>query len=337
MTGQRSMNASLHILRGKKSGQTLQDVEYFNVKPFFGIWPKMQEEMFVDAFEELRQEGFIHTQDEFVHVSEKGKQALNGVTPFHFKGWDYRGKERVFFARVALLVQTVSHLRDSSRSFVPVQNERDVQMFVKKMIVQQNISKQQLAIDLREELIQAIDKSGMTAKQQHLFSYRLSGNGMSAKTWEQLAFSLQERMDTVQLLFIESLHMLLPLVEKNKQVYPILHQCATNVKVQSYLTDSAFRTQKMFDNGYSIDDIALMRKLKKSTIEDHFVEMAMNDDQFPIRHFVCQEAIDAVQKKSKQLRTMRLKVLKDEFNELSYFQLRLILAVYKGGIENEST
>lgn len=335
MSGQRSMNASLHIIRGKKSGQTLQDVDYFNSKPYFGIWPKIREELFNNAIDELIQEGFICVQDEFLYVTEKGRQAISAVAPYQFKGWDYRGREMVFFGRVALVVQTLSHLRDGIRTFVPMRSETDIQMFVKKLILQQSVSRQQLGASLSEELILAIINSRMTDRQKYLFSYRLAGSRMSAKTWEQLALMMESSVDEVYLLFIESLHKLLPLVEKNKEDYPLLHQCAANVKVHTYLTDSAYRTKKMFDHGYSMEDIAKMRQLKQSTIEDHFVEMAMNDDKFPIRHIVGEEAIEAVQKKSEELRTKRLKVLKDEFEELSYFQLRLILAVQKRGVKNE--
>ena len=35
-----------------------------------------------------------------------------------------------------------------------------------------------------------------------------------------------------------------------------------------------------------MEDIATIRKLKMSTIEDHFVEMSINDADFPIRQFV---------------------------------------------------
>ena len=59
MNGQRTMNAGLHLLRGKKSGQTLQDVEYFSVKPFFGILPKLEEKTYMEAAGELIEAGFI--------------------------------------------------------------------------------------------------------------------------------------------------------------------------------------------------------------------------------------------------------------------------------------
>ena len=76
-----------------------------------------------------------------------------------------------------------------------------------------------------------------------------------------------------------------------------------------------------------MDEIATMRQLKMSTIEDHFVEMAINDKTFPIQQFVSKVDLENVILKSRELGTKRLRLLKDTFPELSYFQLRLILGV----------
>ena len=53
MDGERTIYAGLHLLRGKRSGQTLQDVEYYNLKSFFGVWPKLNIEVYDEAAEEL--------------------------------------------------------------------------------------------------------------------------------------------------------------------------------------------------------------------------------------------------------------------------------------------
>ena len=83
-----------------------------------------------------------------------------------------------------------------------------------------------------------------------------------------------------------------------------------------------------------MEEIATIRQLKMSTIEDHFVEMVINDVTFPIDKFVSSEERKDVRKKSKELKTKRLRLLKDVFPDLSYFQLRLILGVGSRGMAN---
>ncbi|WP_432359100.1 helix-turn-helix domain-containing protein [Sporosarcina sp. UB5] len=328
MNGQRTLNAGIHLLRGKKSGQTLQDVEYFNVKSFFGILPKLEEKTYVDAANELLDKGLIILDDKFVRLTEIGQKMVSPLPEFHFRGWDYRGREMIFFRRVSLLVQTLSYMRTGDSSFTPTQRDREIQLFVKQILENKPVSDPRFAKRIGDELKMAIMKSGMSDVQKYIFVSRLTGKSEMAKTWEQLALELKQSVDDLRLLFIESLHRLLPVVEKLGD-YPFLNEIAKDIKVHSYLTESAMRTKRLFDEGYSMESIAAIRKLKMSTIEDHIIEMAMNDEQFPINQFVSDEQIRAVVLKTEEMGTKRLKLLKDEFKALSYFELRLILTASK--------
>ncbi|MCG7343007.1 helix-turn-helix domain-containing protein [Sporosarcina sp. ACRSL] len=328
LNGERTVNAPLHLLRGKKSGQTLQDVDYFNVKPFFGIFPKLEESTYVKAIDELLDTGLIVQNGKFVYLTELGKQKVKELPAFHFKGWDYRGREMIFFGRIALLVQTLSYMRFGETSFMPIQRDRDIQLFVKRLVEGQPITDPIFAKSIGDELKKALPLSGMSDVQKYIFAYRLTGKNETAKTWDQLAVELKSSTEALRLLFIESLHRLLPVIEKSSHL-PYLKKMAIDIKVHSYLTDSAKQTKRLFDEGYSMESIAAIRKLKLSTIEDHFIEMAMSDKSFPLTHFVSQESIDAVLTKSREMGTKRLKLLKNEFEALSYFELRLILTTYK--------
>lgn len=328
MNGQRTLNAGLHLLRGKKSGQTLTDVEYFNIKPFFGILPKLEESSYSKAVDELMESGLIIQDEKFVRLTEEGDKRVKELPEFHFRGWDYRGRELIFFGRIVLLVQTLSHMREGDTSFTPIQRDRDIQLFVKQFLVRQPVTDPVFAKQVGDELKKALMKSEMTDIQKYILTCRLTGRSEFAKTWDQLAAELEVAADTLRLLFIEALHRLLPVIE-DPDDYPFLQKIAFDIKVHSYLTDSAKHTKRLFDQGHSMESIASIRKLKMSTIEDHVVEMAMNDERFPVTHFVSEEQIRAVISKSEEMGTKRLKLLKNEFGALSYFELRLIMTAYK--------
>ena len=51
--------------------------------------------------------------------------------------------------------------------------------------------------------------------------------------------------------------------------------------------------------------------------------MSINDPQFPLTQFVTEEDVEAVVAKVKEIGTRRLRLLKDEFRVLSYFQFVL--------------
>ena len=89
------------------------------------------------------------------------------------------------------------------------------------------------------------------------------------------------------------------------------------------MTDSSVKTKQLFDRGLSIDEIAAARNLKMSTIEDHFVEMSINDAEFPLTQFVSAEDADAVVGKVKEIGTRRLRLLKSEFEGCPIFSFAL--------------
>lgn len=324
---ERTIYAGLHLLRGKRSGQTLQDVEYYSLKMFFCIYPKLSTELFDEAATQLLKTGLIFIDDaSFVHVTELGKDAVKKSPTYHFNGWDYRGREEFFFGRLSLVVQTVSNFRANSKVFMPTQRDIEVQQFVREILRNQPINEFAFSNRLKDELIELIELSKMKELQKTIFTHRLVGYGYTGWTWDQLAEKLEISPVAVKLYFIESLHLLLNRVEGSTTT-PLLKKIAEGIKVTSHLTDSSMKTQHLFQRGLSMEEIATMRGLKMSTIEDHFVEMGINDLTFPIQQFVSKIELENVSRKSKELGTKRLRLLKECFPQLSYFQLRLILGV----------
>ncbi|WP_318617239.1 helix-turn-helix domain-containing protein [Sporosarcina sp. YIM B06819] len=331
LDGERTIYAGFHLLRGKRSGQTLQDVEYYGLKAFFGILPKLTVDQFNEAATLLKNSGFIATRDDsFVNITEQGRQLVATLPAYAFNGWDYRGRENLFFARLSLIVQTVSHFKEGQHAFMPVQKDYDSQSFVKTLLHHQPISDPAYARYIAEELRLCIERSGMDNEQKIIVSHRLSGFGLTGWTWDQLAEYLKLNSFAVRLLFIEGLHRMLAVIEQSSDL-SFLRKIADNVKVTTYLTDSSSKTKLLFDRGMSIEDIAAARNLKLSTIEDHFVELSINDPQFPLTQFVAEADVEAVVAKVDELETRRLRLLKAEFASLSYFQLRLILGARTGG------
>jgi len=331
MDGERTIYNGLHLIRGKKSGQTLQDVEYYNLKAFFGIWPKMDIQLYNEAFDQLVTSGCLFVQENsIVQVTEKGKKISSNLPAFHFNGWDYRGNESVFFSRLSLIVQTLSNFRVGSKLFIPSEQDYEVQNFVKNILYEQPINNPSFSIKFMEELQYCIESSKMVELHKVILLHRLGGYKVTGWTWNQLALSLKLNAVSIRLYFIEGLHILLGAIETSDKSQ-FLRKLTDNIKVSSYLTDSATKTKRYFEKGLSMATIAEIRGLKMSTIEDHFAEMSINDSDFPLSQFVKKEDIQAVIKMADSLETRRLRLLKNEFIYLTYFQIRLILGAMSGG------
>lgn len=332
LNNEKSPNAGYHLLRGKRSGQSVQDVKHYEVHSFFGIYPKLSKEAYKEAVQQLEREGFITIDESIIlHLTNKGEALVQATRPFYFDGWNYRGREEIFFARLSLIVQTVSYFKNGVKQFMPIQRNPEIQHFVKGFLSNYSITDSGFAAQVKMELYEMIEKSGMNDVQKQLFTHRLVGYDTTGWTWGQLGEQFEMAPIDVKLLYIESLHMFLNTVIQTDGC-PLLKEIAAQIKVENYLNYSTRQTKQLFEQGRSPEEIGSIRRLKASTIEDHFVEMALDDPAFPFYRFVTVEDCLAVQKKSKELNTKRLRVLKESFPQLSYFQIRLILCVpVKGG------
>ena len=99
-----------------------------------------------------------------------------------------------------------------------------------------------------------------------------------------------------------------------------------NIRVEVVLTASTNSTAQLYRAGRTLEEISHIRRLKMSTIEDHIVELAMNEPNFSIEPFVTNEEQKQILDAVENYDTKRLKTLKELLPQLSYFQLRLTLA-----------
>lgn len=319
---QRGASAVYHLFKGKKSGQTIQDVGLFQLYPFFSITPKLHKTQYDTYIEKLIHEQFILLTEDNVTVTEKGQQFIEGFDPTGFDGWHFRGREHLFFKRLALVVQTLSFLPHTLR-FIPIERDGATQRFVKSYLQHYDFRTQAFQQQFTAQLQDVIARASVSDLAKQVFVYRLSGYEQSGLTWHQLSVLLEEDEFSLQLLFVQCLHSVL---NEARIHAPLLDDLAQQIRIEQVLTQSTQKTAALFYQGYSMEQIAQYRRLKLSTIEDHLAEMAMNDDKFPLHQFVSEEEATMVVQYAKSLNTTKLRALKEMMPQLSYFQIRLVLA-----------
>ncbi|WP_342544868.1 helix-turn-helix domain-containing protein [Lysinibacillus sp. FSL W7-1291] len=324
---ERTISAAYHVLRGKRSGQTIQDIGLFQLHPYFGLLPKLPRATFDEAVTLFMQYSWLNVQESGHFYMEKlGLQRAQQTPTFFFDGWHYRGNEHVFYARLSLLVQSLSHQTATVRSFSPISRDPVIQAWVRSFLQEHHYKEGHLQQQLVVECTNVLQTIPVSDVNKQLVLYRLSGYRLPGWTWQQLAFERKENVLDSQLAFIETLHILLNEVQQKLNDYPLLGRVAEGLKVTILLTDSAQQTAQLYEQGYSMEEIVQKRKLKQSTIEDHFVELAMYEPNFSIGPFVSYEEAQKVWQVSKQYQTKKLKILHGALEDMSYFQLRLVLA-----------
>ncbi|WP_142826476.1 helix-turn-helix domain-containing protein [Planococcus soli] len=320
---QRTISSPYHLIKGKKSGQTIQDIGYFGLYPYFGVLPKLDKKAYDQAVQRLFSEGYLLDNDQVVDLSQKAMDLDIAASPLN--GWKYRGKENLFFSRLSLIVQTFSHISQQQKNFDPVVINEEVQSWVKKYLKRINFRDLAVAQAFKIELFTTLTDSGSSETHKIIVTERLTGLALSGLTWQQIADSKNLSLLDVQLMWVEALHSWMGVIEQSKP--PLLFGLMEDIIQQSSLTETAQRTKKLFDKGFSLEQIASLRQLKTSTIEDHFVELAMNDPFFNYRAFVNPALFEAIIAESRSRKTKRLREIKEHLPEASYFQIRLALAI----------
>lgn len=323
--GQRTISAPYHLIKGKKSGQTIQDIGYFGLHPFFAIAPKLEKSEYMAAIDRLQRDGML-IPDPAALVRLSAAARAYALPPCFLDGWKYRGSERLFFARLALTVQTLSYFAQNYRRFDPVVTDEGLQAWVKKYLKRIRFTEPAVQRAFKQEMETSLELSKAQEWQKDLLLERLSGYGVGGMTWDQLAMLHGILPIDAKIAMAEALHAWMDAIDKHNTEVPLLHDLLEGLVQPSRLTESAKRTLNLFERGFSLAQIAELRQLKTSTIEDHFVEMAMNDPAFRIAPFMDIELFRSIQTISKEMKTMRLRDIKEQLPEASYFQIRLALA-----------
>ena len=329
--GQRSEYAAFHLLCGKRSGQTIQDVGTFGLESYFSIMPKLTKQSYHEVFLQLIENGWLFKDEQQkLQLSMRGESILDKSNSFHFNGWFYRGNEHRFFKRLSLVVQTLSHVQANDFRFNPIQKDEEVQAWVKRFFKSHPYKDLTFYMEFRDEIENSIKQLRISAQSKQIVMLRLTGYKLNGWTWQQLASEFDcEELD-IQLMFVELLHRWLDFLNLESVHFPLLYELTESVRIENLLTNSTKKTADLFERGYSIEQIAFMRHLKTSTIEDHFVEMAMVLPDFPLSQFIDDSDVQKVMLVLSETESKRLKVIREQLPQFSYFQIRLVIAA-KGG------
>ncbi|WP_075617652.1 helix-turn-helix domain-containing protein [Paenisporosarcina indica] len=333
LNGERTISAPFHLLRGKRSGQTIQDVKSFGFTKYFSLFPKLSKESYDQTIQLMIQSGLlIVNEDSIPHTTKLGQLELRQLPKLKLNGWLYRGNERLFFQRLSLVTQTLSHVQAKSMAFTPVQKDDKIQQWVRQFLRSVPYQSTTFIQQFYQELSTVFQSPNLSDQHLTILCHRLSGFEVSGITWQQLSHALKTDELDLQIRFYECLHILLDEILSNPQLV-ILCKISEGIKTTTPLTDSAKKTSELHQQGYSFEQIVTMRQLKTSTIEDHFVEMAMNNPSFSIKVFFPNVDSNMLIQQVRNQQTKKLRTLKNAYPTYSYFQLRLLLVM--GGDSND--
>lgn len=327
----RTISSVYYIIVGKKSSQTIQDIHLYNLTRFFRSYPMMKKEEFNQQIRYLENNQLLIVDYE-ANRATPTKKAENSVKQFInlnpyltcLNGWQYHKIERIFWCRLDVLVQTVSNIIHYENRFIPIQTDRTFHTWVKSYVKQWGGTRYELSKKLYDELFQLLHDTFPV--KQEIIIFRLSGYKHIGKTNEQIAELLQMEKSQYYFQFLSALHYIISHISTNKSKYPCLSELIDDNLLEEPYTNSTLRTKQLLEKNYTLEQIAQTRKLKMSTIEDHVVEIVLQNHTFPIETFVNEHQILAISEVVKRTQSKKLTQIKNELKDISFFQIRLVLA-----------
>lgn len=331
--GERSMQGAYHILTGKRSQQSIQDAKWYQLSLIYGSFFSYSQKQFKKDLYFLVEHQYLYQNGNAFIVTAKGNDTLerfieqipNGLNGFTFSYATFH-----FFSRLTLYIQSLTNVLFRKSGFVPIINHYPTKIWVKTHFPKTKDNQWIILTQLYKDLEKVLKK--IPQKRAELIVYQLSSDQIIGMTIRQLAEMYEEDHTFLQIEWVAGLHQIIKEVQINQEEFKILPFFINDLIDLYPLTYTAKKTWQWLKNGYDIDQIAQIRQLKRSTIEDHLVEITLNVPSFSIQPYVKDSLKHAIENVIKKQQTRKLKIIKQQLDkEVSYFQIRLVLA--KGGGE----
>jgi len=328
---ERSIYSLFHLFQGKKSSQTIQDAHLYKLTPFFRALPLITRIELETTVKEFVNRGFLKqvASENFILTIE-GERELNEfekcvtIPPKFLEGWKYHHLTTLFWERLSLLVQVSSNLINKNKGFIPIQNKQETQEWFKKFLKMQNADRYELAERLYIELTECLHKE--MSIEPAVLVLRLTGHNKIGLTSEQAAERLELTTTHYHLEFLNILHYMIKTLSTMKNDFPLLSSLVQDVQKEVPLTLSTEKTFQLLEKGYVPNEIAAMRNLKMSTIEDHIVEIALHVKEFEISRYVQPDIEKRIIEVASKNSAKKLKQIRDQVDGANYFEIRLVLA-----------
>ncbi|MDX8046093.1 helix-turn-helix domain-containing protein [Gracilibacillus sp. S3-1-1] len=340
LNGERTIYNIFHLLTAKKSTQTVQDSNLFDLTKYFGVYKSLARAEFNQKIQQFMEQDIIQLNKEkqTADVTENGKvfyQQLKAEyeEAIYLNGAKYQDVAARYSLHLLLFIQTITHLHVNKHRFIPIIEDIETQKFIKRLWkLEQKKGTERLLHDLYQDLNDLL--IGLPDTHAGVFVDSLTSQRKVGLSKYQVANKYQLTHHDVQLMFTNVIHAICTAIENGKD-FAFLHQLYVIKKEKPLLSNSANQTLYYMEHGLSVEEIAHLRHLKQNTIMDHIVEIAYVNKTFNWSTYITKEQIALIKEALSEIQSKKLKEIKSKLPEsISYFHIKLVMALgYKETIE----
>ena len=195
LNGERTIYSIFHLLKGKKSSQTIQDAHFYKISRYFGIYQTISRELLENVVHRAWTENWIQScGEQRYQLTQVGENLLlsskkNISDLLYLNGWNFNQTDIQLWERLSIFVQVVSNLVYSEPHYTPIQKNKQTLWWLKSFFKKNSMSRDLLGRTLFFELLDCLQKGSNISPPVIVF--RLTGFERIGLTAEQTAEKLR--------------------------------------------------------------------------------------------------------------------------------------------------
>ncbi|KPG69318.1 helix-turn-helix domain-containing protein [Enterococcus sp. RIT-PI-f] len=266
------------LLTGKRTSSVLSYGCFYDRLGLFQALPDLTEEAFQQQIDQmLRQGALVADPTGLIQTVDQAEDTRAGYTDILAAASFYRyGRTwQSVWRLLRLLIQAASYQGVTNR-YIPVENTPMYTEPVRQILRQVPNAKDKLF----QELWQIFEQ--MPAEKADFLAGTLTGPHVLGKTFFQLVPEDYQEKPWQHLYTAAAIQHFIALVEAQQE--SVLYRSIAPF-LQQNANQSMLETQRLFQEGLSVKEIMHQRNLKEGTVNDHLIEWALLDQNFPYARF----------------------------------------------------
>jgi uncharacterized protein YpbB len=313
-----------HLLKGKRTSSVLLYGFFYDSLRFIDSQPQLTLERYQKIIDSLVRQQFL-TLDALTNegqLTSLGKKYLAtnsfALNKYGFIDYYHYGKNsQEIWRLLQFSVQVISQLSYGNKQYIPLENSPLYQIYLKNW----------LKAYPRTELITLFQKNWFTVLQQltdaesDYLAAQFSGYHLIGEVSQQLRSPQLSTLEN-QLWQVNTWHHLFEVILAGATNQPLIQLIRPFVLKNQ--NQSMNTTRQLIQEGRTVEEIAAIRKIKQSTVNDHLLELAIRGEIHSFDFVANQPLVNHLCEANHNVLSWRYQSLKEQWPELTYLDFRLI-------------
>lgn len=323
------------IFSNKRTGSTLYWGLRYHYLDYLNAVPRIKTDMFNQVINDLVHQGLLEDLPEGMLLTTQGQSVIkSSQTKYSYASrpeLNQRYDYQLWQAIMLLMIQVSSEYRYQNANYYVATTNLKAQFLIKKWL--QRYGFETLATETETQLEAFLDQCD--ADQANLFAAKLIGHAQNGMSDQQIATQLGIDTLEVEITWKDLCLQFADFIDQEELEIGKLAQIA---ELSGTLTPTIRQTQTLFEQGKTVDQIIQIRRLRRSTIEEHLQIMAIFQPDFPYERVIStndMETLDTFFEDHPNIDQWKYKQIQQLDPEMSFLKFRLYAIMKTHGESNE--